>query len=508
MKKVFAVLLSIAVLMGAFSTAAFAQAPAEPTEAVTVDWERSGFDHQDGSDCYFNLYLTVNEAASGDLEVVFSDAVIEMLNDAGANDVLPGFTMFVDVYVENASGHVYAYQSGSLDVSTPDVSGESNLSPFTGFDGQLLPYSRFGAISLTHPAIMQLYNVRGSSDITADMLFSIYDELEKAGYTGESALSNYMLDYYRETDGVQYADWDDLKAQNPDISNRFAVAGSNGIRKMTVGKLKELCAAHPEIDPYVYVTGDTSSDSNVVDVQVKWPEEELASLSYDIFYQDMLGTAFGEECAQMNPNRNTAFTRTRGIGDYMDHTSELYQSADAYFAALDNADRLEPGETLAFNTVLTMDGPGVGNQYQNYNFAYYHAISLSQIDTSYTVEHRYYTSTDGAAYELDGVVESEAISGTVGDVISADQIEKLETYEGNRYNLVSDSGDLTLVLDAEQNRIVLEYYREVETPVTPGENPDTGDGNGLLAAGMLMFLAAAAAGTAVWMRGRKRMRGE
>lgn len=158
---------------------------------------------------------------------------------------------------------------------------------------------------------MQLYNVRGSSDITADMLFSIYDELEKAGYTGESALSNYMLDYYRETDGVQYADWDDLKAQNPDISNRFAVAGSNGIRKMTVGKLKELCAAHPEIDPYVYVTGDTSSDSNVVDVQVKWPEEELASLSYDIFYQDMLGTAFGEECAQMNPNRNTAFTRTR-----------------------------------------------------------------------------------------------------------------------------------------------------------------------------------------------------
>ena len=53
----------------------------------------------------------------------------------------------------------------------------------------------------------------------------------------------------------------------------------------------------------------------------------------------------------MNPNRNTAFTRTRGIGDYMDHTSELYQSADAYFAALDNADRLEPGETLAFNTV-------------------------------------------------------------------------------------------------------------------------------------------------------------
>ena len=51
----------------------------------------------------------------------------------------PGCTTAFDVILSNGSKHTYAYKGGSLNVSTPDLSGTGADTGVTGFDGQALP---------------------------------------------------------------------------------------------------------------------------------------------------------------------------------------------------------------------------------------------------------------------------------------------------------------------------------------------------------------------------------
>lgn len=90
-----------------------------------------------------------------------------------------------------------------------------------------------------------------------------------------------------------------------------------------------------------------------------------------------------------------------------------------------------------------------------------------ELDTTfYTVEHQYYTSTDGGEYVLDGTVLGEEVNGLVGDVIEIANIERILTYEDNTYEYHQDNGNLTLVLDPETNKIIIEYRRDVRTPTS------------------------------------------
>lgn len=66
LKRLLASLLSLTLILGATAVTAFAVEPAESEEAITIDMEKSGFDEEAG---VFNLYLTINETASGDLTV-------------------------------------------------------------------------------------------------------------------------------------------------------------------------------------------------------------------------------------------------------------------------------------------------------------------------------------------------------------------------------------------------------------------------------------------------------
>ena len=212
-----------------------------------------------------------------------------------------------------------------------------------------------------------------------------------------------MLDYNNNLYGTSFASWDEMKADSTTWNkfiNATANFGQNSQFTMTVEQLEKYLAEYPQWDEYIYAM---QNSDGTLDVQLKFPEEELAELSYDIFYQELLAIAYGDECADMNSNRNTAFTRTRGIGDYMT-VEALYQQTDDYFDNLENADLLEKGETMAFTMTLSLDGPGTGNAYQLYDFQYLNSISFRQMDTTYQVVHQYYTSTDGGEYVLDGTV--------------------------------------------------------------------------------------------------------
>lgn len=437
------------------------------TDPVSVDTENSYYDSADKT---YHVALTINETAGDDVTVEMSEAIIDLINQNGY--VMSGDTFPVKVTITNNSNNIYKYADNSFSVSTADISGYSQISDFVGYDGQKIPYAFIAAIPLSNKAIWNgLYGKTGTQAVTAEELFNIYNVLADKGYTGETALTDYLLDYFNKEYGADCKSWSELTSAYPKIANEFAKTGTNGIRNMTYSELETLCEKHPEINQnFIKVT--TSSNPDQIGVQLLMPEEELAVYSYNVFYKDLFSVAYGmEECDQLNPNRNTSFTRTRGIGDYADSSSELYQQTNSYFASLENANSLTKGKSVTFDMKLGLDGPDLGNGYQNYEFSFANSIGFTRIDTTYRVVHEYYTSVDGGAYEQDGTVVSDPISGMVGGVINADDIEKMLQYGDNEYTYYTDNGPISLVLKASENLIVIEYRRDYTTPVDP-DDPD------------------------------------
>ena len=422
----------------------------------------------------YHVALTINETDDADVTVEMSDTIINLINENGSQ--MPGMTYSIQVTVTNNSDNIYKYADNSFSVSTADISGYSQLSDFVGYDGQQIPYAFIAAIPVPDESIWKgLYGKSSKNDtITAEKLFNIYGVLAKQGFTGETALTDYLLDYFNKKYGTDCKSWSEITSAHPEIANEFAKTGHNGIYKMTYSELDALCADHPEIDQNL-IKVTTSSNPDQIGVQLLMPEEELAVYSYNVFYQDLFSVTYGaEECGKLNPSGDdgTDFSRTRGIGDYADSSSELYQQTNRYFASLTNADPLAPGESVTFDMKLGLDGPGMGNGYQYYDFSFANSIGFTtRIDTTYQIVHQYYTSVDGGAYELDGMVTGDPIPGMVGDVINAADIEKLLQYGDNEYTYYGDNGSISLVLDASTNLVIIEYHRDYTTPEEP-EEPD------------------------------------
>lgn len=442
------------------------------TDPVSVDMENSYYDSADKT---YHVALTINETAGDDVTVEMSDAIINTLNSKPAFWI-PGVSHSIQVTITNNSNNIYKYADNSFSLSTADTSNFLPLSNSIGYDGQQIPYSFISAIPVSDASIYSLFGKDKGSQITLEELFTIYDVLEENGYTGSTALTDYMLRYFNENNGYNYASWNELISKHVNIYTELVETGTNGIYEdVPLSKVDELCTKYPNLNDYVMISGYTGelTPDTLVDVQLLWPEEELMAFSYNAFYQDLFSATFGqEECGKLNPNGDGVdFSRTRGIGDYADANSELYQQTNSYFASLENADSLAPGESMTFDMKLALDGPGLGNAYQNYDFSFANSIGFTRIDTTYQIVHQYYTSVDGGAYELDGTVTGDPIPGTVGDVINADDIEKLLQYGDNEYTYYTDNGSISLVLDASENLIVIEYRRDYTTPVDP-DDPD------------------------------------
>lgn len=442
------------------------------TDPVSVDMENSYYDSADKT---YYVALTINETAGDDVTVEMSDAIINTLNSRPALWI-PGIGHSIQVTITNNSDNIYKYADNSFSLSTADTSNFLPLSNSIGYDGQQIPYSFISAIPVSDASIYSLFGKDKGSQITLEELFTIYDVLEENGYTGSTALTDYMLRYFNENNGYNYASWNELISKHVNIYTELVETGTNGIYEdVPLSKVDELCTKYPNLNDYVMISGYTGelTPDTLVDVQLLWPEEELMAFSYNAFYQDLFSATFGqEECGKLNPNGDGVdFSRTRGIGDYADANSELYQQTNSYFASLENADSLAPGESMTFDMKLALDGPGLGNAYQNYDFSFANSIGFTRIDTTYQIVHQYYTSVDGGAYELDGTVTGDPIPGTVGDVINADDIEKLLQYGDNEYTYYTDNGSISLVLDASENLIVIEYRRDYTTPVDP-DDPD------------------------------------
>ena len=427
-------------------TAPEQETPEIPEETCDVEYKSTSqgvtvtYDGESDPD-YILINVTIDDTASGDLTITLQDAITDVINRY-VGHIMPGGSYPFKVTIQNNSGHTYRYKSGSFVLSTANAHNFEQTNVL-GYDGQLIPRIFVSALSVTPRAIYQgLFGQHSDGNVTVEMVFNVYDYLEKAGYTGPTAFTDYV------------------KAKNisPDT---LATFGANAIFHVNAEKLAELMDQYPRMAPYVK---SEDNGDGTYDVQFLWPEPELAALSYNVFYQDYWSFAFGEEeMAQLNPGSNTSFTRTRGIGDYMSGP-DLYAQTDAYLTgslSLDTAG--EGGDTL--ECMMAFDGPGIGNGYMNYEMAFYMALELEQLDTSYTVRHEYYTNG-----KLTGSIESDPVTGLlVGDTVSVADIEQVPSFDGNDYKYTSTNPieNLLLTANVENNVIVLRYDRtvKVEQPI-------------------------------------------
>lgn len=371
----------------------------EQSEGITTEWIFNE-DHFELTEDHFELTITIDETAQGDLVVDLSTAVMNMMNEYAAEygeesyRVLPGDSNPILVKIQNNSGREYQYKEGSFVLATADAS-QWEQSEVMGYDGQYIPKIFVGAVSFTNTAMRNLFDKSKGDLITAEEAFGIYDQLEAKGYTttdpetGYGPLTQYILATYESVDNL-YKHADD-----------FAVAGQNGIFTMSQEELDRYTAEHPKLAPYVYTT---AGPDGALKVQLKWPEPELAALSYNVFYQDYWSFAFGEEEAEkLNPNGATSFTRTRGIGDYMPGTA-LYAQTEAYLK--ENLHLTGNGTAEIFHK-MAFDGPGIGNGYMNYEMSYYNVIELEEVKPLEPGEGNWEVSKSKTATQLDSNYQSK-----------------------------------------------------------------------------------------------------
>ena len=357
-----------------------------PSETSTVDYSKrqsdsvtyDGYNYDDNTNT-FTLHYTINENAGTNIIIEPSREVINAYTDQfGFNSLMPGDSKKFKIEINNKSSHTYHYKNNSFVIAPEDTSKfgsieEGSLLPVLTYDGKLLPIRNAAAML---PLYFEDLFDTSDNKISFDMLCQIYEKLHEKGYTGETPLTDYMLAYFNDKYSSNYTNLSDVFANHPGAWG--TPSSKNGIYTMSESKLLNYINKYPWINSFVYVV----QKGSLLDVQIKWPEpEELTSASYNSFYQDLFSAVYSKENVDiLNPNSGTTFSRAHGIGDYLPST-DLYQETNQYFSNL-TANGLNTGDTLEIWSAYALDGPGMGNSYQNYSFSFYSIFELEDPSTS------------------------------------------------------------------------------------------------------------------------------
>ena len=357
-----------------------------PSETSTVDYSKrqsdsvtyDGYNYDDNTNT-FTLHYTINENAGTNIIIEPSREVINAYTDQfGFNSLMPGDSKKFKIEINNKSSHTYHYKNNSFVIAPEDTSKfgsieEGSLLPVLTYDGKLLPIRNAAAML---PLYFEDLFDTSDNKISFDMLCQIYEKLHEKGYTGETPLTDYMLAYFNDKYSSNYTNLSDVFANHPGAWG--TPSSKNGIYTMSESELLNYINKYPWINSFVYVV----QKGSLLDVQIKWPEpEELTSASYNSFYQDLFSAVYSKENVDiLNPNSGTTFSRAHGIGDYLPST-DLYQETNQYFSNL-TANGLNTGDTLEIWSAYALDGPGMGNSYQNYSFSFYSIFELEDPSTS------------------------------------------------------------------------------------------------------------------------------
>ncbi len=372
-RKIGASLLAGAMLVGSCLTASAAEVP---PETCTVDYKPMSSSvnvsmEKDGDTGILNLEITGE--AEGDQVIVLSD-IFELF---ASDYYMPGDTQNMKVNIVNHSGHSYQYKDSSFVLVPPDADKtfgsleDGALLPILGFDGQYLPLRSVGAMLPKY-----FYEILGASketEVTFEQMCSVLDVLKENGY---DSIAEYLADFYN------YDSWEAMASDMENLdktlfSSRYS---HNGIYNVTEDQLNAMVEKYDWLDQYLYVT---VKNDGTLQAQIKWPDADVAALTYNYFYMRLFFFAYGaENVAELNPNRLNEFTLAHAFANYQPGQAP-YEEVNNYFANLLGDFTNE--SAVSFDMAFALNGPEMNNIYQLYSAGLYNAIVLEQVDGDVTV---------------------------------------------------------------------------------------------------------------------------
>ena len=388
-----------------------------PEETCKVEYKEQsdGIEIQTEKDSnnIIHLDITINETAPSNVVLDFSSVIQEAENIT----YMPGAIQKFKVHIKNQSGKNYQYKDGSFVLSTADTNDfgtleEGALLPFLGYDGQYIPITAVGSM-LPQYFYQDLFGKASSAAVTFEEMCQIFDKLEEKGYEGENPLDSYMLEYLNKELKTDCGSMEELYLEKPkEVSSILFSSGvtHNGIYTVNEQDLQKYISEYPWLNTYIYAQRSAQGNLNV---QIKWPSEVLAKISYDHWYQRLFQFAFGQENIE-KLKTNTAddpFTNAHDVADYT-MNEETYGEANEYFKDLLYADALNSNEETVFDMAFALNGPLMGNVYQNYSFSWYNVIELEEIEpvtitpadiTIYTGGESYDSVVNGSGNEIGAV---------------------------------------------------------------------------------------------------------
>ena len=337
-------------------------------EAKALDVPAITVDKSEYSNGNCRVYFTINGAPEGGVTLNIGDEISKVLLE-NEGYVTPSDQYTATVHITNNTDGALAYQKGSMNLGadTIPIPGRA-MTNFTGYNGAKIPLTHVASMDTGHLAMRQLFDKRiGRKDW--NLVLRVYDLLAEKGYTGDSRISDYLLDFYKNKYGEPELTWQSLEQNHwDDVINDFAGSGTNVYFDLTPEEYAR--AQNTSLGAYVYPLGQYSNGN--YQVQLKWPEEAPAAFSYNAFYKDLFAITFADE----KPSIHTGM-RTRGVGDYADKTGEAYTVAESYISQMGNGGILEKGESTEFVMTLTFEGFGIGNMYMGYQFGNLFNMSLN-----------------------------------------------------------------------------------------------------------------------------------
>lgn len=265
------------------------------------------------------IEIEIGAGAEGDQTIELSEEVLAIINQY-AMKFMPGTSLSFDVVVKNSSDHIYRYEDMTMD--TANISegfSEDELSRFKDDNGNTIPKFALGAVNYSSQAIQALYDGQlVSNDL--EQMAQLYEKLAEKGYTGENALSDYLLSYFNEKMGTEYTTLEEVYQKDSDRFQKVTDGAQNGFtgESYTMKELEELAKTYPWLSENCKLTPAGNKEGQVAyKVQITTPEEGYAKAVYNYFYNSCFNIVFGEDATRLFEDKfyNTGDLNV-GILDY------------------------------------------------------------------------------------------------------------------------------------------------------------------------------------------------
>ncbi|NBK97464.1 MAG: hypothetical protein EOM50_05520 [Erysipelotrichia bacterium] len=402
MKKLTKLVLTIALCLSGLFAFSLNSVKAEEKDTLLVEYneEKSFYDEKTQK---FTLYYIIPEDAGNYKNVTFNfeEGMIEKIKSV-SQYISPGDWYGFNIIIENNSKVNFTYKNDSLTVKDVKMKGGEYTNPwglksFSGssIDKEYVPYRTGNAEAI----YSELFDKFTAYKVTGKMMLSIEEELAQRDYTGDRALTQYLLNYYNNS---KYYNKDGKVATTipelDEIALNNIFSGGGGVHNNGTYALLDA--------DYAALSDEQKAKLEYVNknqYRFRETEAELAEYYYEYFYDWCVGLQFGKYATYEDANGKDRTVHTSSIVKLYKNQNNVRTNADDYIASQLTNDNLKAGKESSFIAGFTLDGPLTGNNAQWYKYGFTASITLEKevkgsLSITKTIDYGTYATSDNPIF--------------------------------------------------------------------------------------------------------------